>query len=103
MSGPGGGPPIGPPIDPGTNCDELTFKTKLASPDASIVSKLKIGDVLNVQIHNKAIAVVHMAGVAGSIIENVPALLRCLQQDYKFMAVIEAISGGVVEIEVRPA
>lgn len=103
MSGPGGGTSWDPSVDSGTKCEELTFETRIASPDPNVIENLSLGDVLEIRIHEGAIAVVHHTGIAGSIVQNVPQLIRCLQQGYEFEGEIKTIRGGMVDIEVRPA
>ena len=103
MSGPGGGTFDGPSEDSGRKCDELRFETAIASPNPNVIENLSLGDVLEIEIREGAIALVHRTGIAGSIVQNVPELIRCLQQGYEFEGEIKSIRGGRVDIEVRPA
>jgi hypothetical protein len=102
VGGGGGVAPGWPPSDPGTKCDELSFQTKLASPDPKVVANLIQNDILDIKLQNGIIVAVHHTGVAGSIIENIPALLRCLQLNNKYKGLIIGISGGMVDVEVIP-
>lgn len=104
-SGGGGGPPERPPAD----CESFILRTHLNSPQPPIVRGLRKGDVLPVQLHqvaagrNAVVALDAKGNVAGSITgPGLGTLIRCLQDGYAFVAVVENTSGGGVEVTVRP-
>ena len=108
MSGPGGGGPGpgGPSSGPGVDCSTLTFRTTLNSPDPDVVAQLNRGDILGVRAESDAgpiVAVTSEEEVVGSITSSQMAeLLRCVDEGYTYVAIVRSISGGRVDVEVRP-
>jgi hypothetical protein len=101
---PRGGGGAGPDDD---DCGKLRFQTQLASPIPTAVSALAPGDVLTIELQDRGgvrvIAAVNASGqVAGSIVERIQQLLRCLQQGVTYEAVVSAIAGGAVGVLVQP-
>jgi hypothetical protein len=107
--GGGGGGGFGPP-DPGTNCQRLSFRTAVASPQPQAVAAITVGEELDVVLRPggggvpPAVEVRRRNGtVVGGLIDRVTELLRCLQQGFSFIAEVLSVSGGAVRVEVRPA
>jgi hypothetical protein len=84
----------------------LIFRTTLNSPNPAVVSQLKARDVLQVSPKSSKgpIEAITDAGeVAGSITAGqMMRLLQCIDDGFEYVAVVLSISGGRVEIEVRP-
>ncbi|MEW6070909.1 MAG: hypothetical protein AB1485_09850 [Candidatus Thermoplasmatota archaeon] len=88
-------------------CDELNFEASLASPQSEVVSRLRKGDILSVELRSSNgknfIAALSNNEIAGSIIERVADLVRCIQEGNTYEAEVLSIRGGAVNILVRPA
>lgn len=109
MSGGGGTGGVGP-VGPSErlDCQALEFDTTLSSPNQDVAENLQVSDMLDLQIQDaggrKIIAAVSRPGaqVAGAITERTADLLRCMQQQVAYEAVITSIDGGWIELRVRP-
>lgn len=100
--------PRGGGSDPGNDCGSLRFRTQLASPVAAIVAGLTVDEVLSVELRDRAgtrvvAAVTATDDVAGSIIDNIQRLLACIQAGHAYQAIVHAVSGGAVTLDVEPA
>jgi hypothetical protein len=105
FSGRGGG---GGPIDDGTACQELKFRAALQSVQPEAVENLTEGEILHVTLRpagNPPVIEVRTAAqvLVGALIQRVPELLRCLQQDFEYVAEVMSVDGGHVHVEVRVA
>ena len=85
-----------------TPCEELTFMDTLQSPDPAVISTLATGHVLDVEIQGYAVIAVAPAGRAGSLLNQLPRMLQCLQGGYVFKAEVQSIMGGAVRVRVSP-
>lgn len=101
--GPGGG--FGP-SDDRTPCDQLTFKTSIASPQPA-ADNLDVGDVLRVVLNPGPPVVINLVdgdgNAVGSLITHIADLLRCIQDGFSYEADVQEINGGDFQVEVRPA
>lgn len=101
--GPGGG--FGP-RDDGTPCDQLRFRTSIASPQPA-ADGLDVGDVLRVVLNSGPPVVIHLVdhggNVVGSLITRIADLLRCIQDGFSYEAEVEEVDGGDIQVDVRPA
>jgi len=108
MSGSGGSGGGGGPATPDktVDCASLIFRTHLNSPDPAVIPKLKRRDVLQVspKTPRGPIEAITDAGeVAGSITAmHMMRLLQCIDNGFAYVAVVLSISGGSVEVEIRP-
>jgi hypothetical protein len=104
--GGGGGPGGGFGGGDDTPCDQLRFRTSIASPQPA-ASELKVGDVLRVELSSGPPAVIHLVdsngNVVGSLISRVADLLRCIQDGFDYEAEVMEINGGGIAVDVRPA
>lgn len=100
-------PPVGPTPGghpPGDDwCAGLSFEAQLASPVPNVITGLAVDEELSIEIKDRAgirvIAAITAAGdIAGSIVDRVQELLRCLQDGHRFRARVVAISGGAVTL-----
>lgn len=108
MSGSGSGAFIGGGggfADQPVECDEIQFRTNLASPVEEVVARLEIGAELHLTLEfdgiQRVIAQFEDDDV-GSIIEELEDLIRCLQRGSTFRATVVAIDDGIVRVEVQP-
>lgn len=105
MSGGGGsGGPGGPSRDSGIDCAGIRFDTFLSSVDAEAAAQLSVGEELRVELRTapRALLVVREDGTpVGAITRNVRELLRCIQQQVEFKALVENVDGGDIEVWVE--
>lgn len=102
MSG-SGGSYLGPST-PTNSCETLQFDTQLASPKASVVVQLNVGDILDIAFattgHQVVIALRNGAE-AGSIVHSLLTQLRnCMTQGEQYQARVLQVSGGQVRLRV---
>jgi hypothetical protein len=103
--GSGGGVFSGGPPNDEVDCDNVRFEANLTSVDPAVVATLSVGEVLRVELQdppNRRVVVVAAAGIAGSLVDHLRELLRCLQRR-PFMAMVLSIDGIVVRVKVEPA
>jgi len=86
----------------------FTERTILNSPNSAVVSTLNGGEVLLVELESqprKRVIVKTAAGVlAGAITSaRLVDIIECLELGVAYEAEVLSISGGRIEIEVRPA
>lgn len=100
MSGSGVGSdyiPSGP-----TDCEKLSIKTQLASPVPTVVSTLKVGEILAVQLipPRGPVQVVTAGGdVAGAILPpDLAQLIECISDSHEYQAKILGIDGGNCQV-----
>jgi hypothetical protein len=106
MSGSGAEPSGGAWGAGGTadDCDFEVASTQLRSTVPNVVSKLKKGDVLQVEVDEDlpAVLVKRGAEAAGSVVDRVPKFVACSKAGYKYEAEILEIDGAVVTVRTRP-
>lgn len=93
----------GPPRDPG--CD-LVEPTVLNSPDRNVVATVRVGDALPVRYDHgppKRLLVQALSGaVVGSLTPpSLAQLISCIEAGASYEAVVLAIRGGRVEVQVQ--
>lgn len=104
MSGSSGGG--GSPPEHESPCDKLRFEAQLTSPQPAVVSTLKPGDLLDVQVVNmKGQIVVQVlikgrpaGGLAGP---DATRLRNCIERGHEYSAKVLAINGGQVRVFVE--
>lgn len=108
MSGGGGSGGPGGGFDPSpqnTPCDQLTFRTSVASPQPA-AEEVSVGDVLAVVLESGPPAVLHLVNEdgsrVGSLITHIADLLRCIQDGFSYEAEVLEVNGGDIRVEVRP-
>lgn len=86
-------------------CFDLWLNTKIASPDSSVISTLKVNDTLDVALDNGTIVVLSSSGdIAGAIIgRDAIKLKKCLEKGSDFFARVTAISGGSCDVIIKCA
>jgi hypothetical protein len=107
MSGSGGGGGGGGGFEPPAgDCATLAFDTQLSSPKATVVSTLKVKDVLDVttQVVGGVTVVVALHGgqIAGGLASPLVQRLReCIENGTAFRARILSIASGQVRVHVE--
>ncbi len=103
MSGGGSG---GPPISTGDSksCD-IVVRVPLNSVKADVLKKLKVGEVLSVEVENNRLLAKLGDEVAGALTPRaMTTLIKCiLDQEYSYSATVIQIRGALCEVEVRPS
>lgn len=93
--------------DPSDDCD-IREQTRLNSPDRTVLATLRVGDVLKLRLENGP-PVVLLADdprgkPAGSITSPMlPQIVQCIRRGRTYEAEIQALSGAVCEIQIRPS
>lgn len=105
MSGSSSGPPS--PRGSEQDCASLFEETVLNSPNPSVISRLKLGDVLDLQVHRTGKAVVllalHGTETAGSITSTLMAkIIDCIGKGFEYVAIVKSIRGGACTVQIRP-
>lgn len=108
MSGSGSGGGGGGGSSGEIPCGELEFDTQIATPQATALAALKIGEILEVAVVSmkgaQAVAVRKgdeiVGGLAGGLVNR---LRECLLQGKKFSATVQKINGAQITIHVEPA
>lgn len=108
MSGHGGGGGGGGGGDGTPNCASLIFEAPLSSPVDDVVANLKRGDTLSVRrgpgSGKSLVAVTQSGRTAGAIVSSQQArLVACLEEGFEYVALVKSLSGGAVDLQVRPA
>jgi hypothetical protein len=104
MSGDNGPGP--PPIDPSDECLKIYKGAKLASPKSKILSRLNIGDrlelVTRIYKDEYVLVAVSEGEDAGAILSQYATKIsNCIQNGYRYIALITAIDGGDCSLEIR--
>jgi len=109
--GGGGGDPTGGGLPPGEvgpelDCASLYDRTILNSPVPDVLSKLKKGGVLSLTLSSPKgplLAVTDGGETAGSITSSkMVQLILCIEQGFRFIAIIQDIVGGRCDVLIRP-
>ncbi len=102
FSGGGGGP------DEVFDCASIFEKTILNSPKPDVISKLKVGDVLTLELKQydekkSLVAVTSDNEVAGSITSaTLSKIKNCIDQGFSYISIVESIEGGRCTVLLRP-
>jgi hypothetical protein len=87
-------------------CEDLVIKAQIASPKATVVSKLKVGDVLDLEVQTiggAAVVVLLFNGnIAGGLAApNLSRLRECIEGGTTYQATITATSGAQLNVTVE--
>jgi len=81
-------------------------QTILNSPVAAVISSLKVGDILLIALETaprKRVVALAGGNVAGAITSpRLIDFIECIEAGVEYSAEVKAVSGGRVEIEIRP-
>ena len=88
-------------------CGNLAFESTLDSPEPAVVEQLAIGTELSlVLVDDEGVPLVEARTdddqTAGTITDELPDLLPCLEAGWEYLAVVERIDGGLIEVRIRP-
>lgn len=90
-----------------TSCESLAFETFLSSPKPIVVSRLSVGDILDIVVQTtqgiETVAVLHNGQVAGGLVQNSDRIKACISQGFDYQADVRGIRGAQVTIFVHPA
>lgn len=104
--GSGSGSGSGAGGDAGLDCALLRFDAFLSSVDPAVLQTVSKGDVLDVELRmtptRVLVAVTPDGQPLGAITRKVRELLRCIQQQVRYQATVNYISGGDVEVTIAP-
>ena len=90
------------------NCDQISIRTNLASPVPAVLSTLKTGDILDIQLQGATgplAAVDSLGNIAGTVLTIDPQLLiNCINDGYSYQGRIISLSGADCQIliSVKP-
>ncbi len=108
MSGHGGGGGGSSNGGEVSDCTSLIFSTTLNSPVQHVISELSVQDILDVvrraPQERLIVATTSDGDVAGSITHARQVdLLRCMEDEgMAFVAVVQRVSGGACDVQIRP-
>ncbi len=84
------------------DCNSLTIRTQISSPQPKVVSLLNIDDILNLVLMPPVgpVQVVTQSGqVAGAVSSaDLPELIQCMVNNHVFIAKVTSINGGYCQI-----
>jgi hypothetical protein len=88
-------------------CERVYRGVSLSSPKRNILSKLKVGDRLNLEIRTYkdsfvVFAVTASGEDAGTVISSSNVqIIKCIQQGYIYVAIVKTLDGGDCTLEIR--
>lgn len=93
-------------VPPGDSCDRLTSDTTLTSPNRDVVSLLKPGTELNIEVDESGdtplVRAVYNGQIAGSITSSIiQKLVQCVENGYSYVAEVKSVEGGTCKVRVR--
>jgi hypothetical protein len=90
----GGGGPV--------NCEGLSLRRDLESPNPSVTPTISTGDVLRLRLETSPVEVViadAATGIAGSIVPTA-LLLECLRSGFVYVAEVTSVAGGSIRLHI---
>ncbi len=88
-----------------SSCANLTFKTQIATPVATVVAKLNKGNVLDVTVASPTGPINLITGdgkLAGSLLSrNQAKLLNCISAGTVYVADVLNVNGAQCDISIR--
>jgi hypothetical protein len=92
----------------GTDKCAIYEKAVLASPVADVVAKLQVGEQLSVGLEtaprNRVVVRTASGEVVGAITSmRLVDMIECMNDGFSYEAGVLSVSGGRVEVEIRPA
>ncbi|MCL6742319.1 hypothetical protein [Kosakonia sp. R1.Fl] len=82
------------------SCEVIKFYTNIRSPNPMIVKKLKIGDILDIEIIENSVCALSEDGVLGGITspQYLESLYKCLDGGTTYRASICEINNGQIKV-----
>lgn len=100
--GNGGGNEFGSNDTTSVDCQKISIKTSIVSPNPTVLSTVAVGDDLGVQLRSATgplVAVTSGGNILGSIFTTNPSLLiTCINQGYSYVAHVLSISGADCQV-----
>ena len=91
------------------DCTAIFDRTVLNSPQQNVIILLKISEILTLRLEQLSgdrvavVAVTRDDEIAGSITSAVVAKLKvCIENGFKFIAIVESIENGKCVVSIRP-
>lgn len=86
----------------------ITEETKVNSPNRTVASTLRAGDVLALEYNSgppkQLLVKTTSSAVLGSITSNLmPQYIQCILAGVKYNVIILSISGGLIDVRIEPA
>lgn len=93
--------------DPSDECD-IHERTRLNSPDRTVLATLRVEDVLRLRLENGPpvvlLALDSRGRPAGSITSSrLPQIIQCIRQGRTYQADVLALNGAICEVQIRPS
>lgn len=106
MSGSSGGGGASPDYE--SPCDTLRFEAQLTSPQPAVVSTLKPGELLDIEVVNMkgqlVVQVLKSGQAAGGLAgPDATRLRNCIEKGHEYKAKVLTINGGQVRVFVEHA
>jgi hypothetical protein len=105
-SGGGGGNLGGGAGIPNFDCNNVSIKTNITSPNASILKTVVVGDFLDIELQSATgplIAKTIKGKILGSVfITNPILLIECISNGHHYQARVLKIDGGECQILITP-
>lgn len=102
MSGSNRGPRRPPP--PPNPCAALVINSTVNSPNAQVLSTLKVGDVLDVVLlpGGQSVIVQHQGNVVGALTgAHIARLIDCMNSGFLYQAIVQTLNGGQCVVRVE--
>lgn len=90
------------------DCADIFEKTLLNSPKPEVLSKIKEGDVLTLELRQfesgKSLVAITLSGeIAGSITSaSLSKIKSCIDKGFGYIALVESVIGGKCTVLLRP-
>lgn len=85
-----------------TDCQKVSIKTSVTSPNPAVLAILSVGDKLDITLQTATgplIAVTNAGSVLGAVFTTkLSQLIECINKGYTYIATILEIDGGSCEI-----
>jgi len=85
-------------------CADQHIHTQLSSPNEAVLSQLKRNDILQLEFLNEKQIIVGIFNgqIAGVILNrDILKLISCMQQGFRFIAVVRQVRGGMCAITIK--
>ncbi|EHJ48321.1 hypothetical protein DFW101_2316 [Solidesulfovibrio carbinoliphilus subsp. oakridgensis] len=89
----------------GNICSSLFERTILSSPVPEVITKLKQGGILQIELidQGRILAASFHGERAGSIISpKLIEFIECIQAGFEYIATVDAVDGGQCQVTIRP-
>lgn len=88
-----------------SSCEELTLGAPLGSPKLAVITGLKPGNLLTLELEATSVKTVlaKTSGgkIAGTITTMTQRLIECMEQGYEFVAEVKQINGAQCQVSIH--